>query len=159
MQYCSYAWDHLSIKHKVILGLVTSDITYCISQIPVLVVALLYRSGADREGLQLRARGEGAVCYRCSLFHGPCAAQHAQGTLSGEGGPLLQDGSHQWHSTAQTHPHAQLCRSATYFVHTHSHPHPHSHPHSQGTQHPSTHHLTISIRFVMFFYDYFIKWD
>lgn len=80
---------HFSMKQNMILGLVTNAITYCISQIPNLVLSLLYRSGADREGLQLRTRGEGAVCDRCSLFHGPRAAQHAQGALSREGGPLL----------------------------------------------------------------------
>lgn len=75
-----------------------------------------YRSGADREGLQLRAGREGAVCHRRRVRHGSRSAQHAPGAVSGEGGPLRQNGPHQRLPSAQAHPPPQLCRSVMFTV-------------------------------------------
>lgn len=77
---------------------------------PFCAVVFSYRPWADRERFILRTGGESSVCDRCSLCHGSRATQHAQGSVSWEGRPLLQDGYHQWYTAAQVHPQRQLHR-------------------------------------------------
>lgn len=69
------------------------------------------RPRADRPGLLVRAGGQGSVCHRCRLCHGPRSAQHAQEPVPWQGRAVPQDGPGGWRGAAQVHPQRQLLRS------------------------------------------------